>query len=124
MQCQISLRFEIDEDGESVNDVTEIPFGKEILDPSLVQVVLRKAQLAILNPKVDASAILAYDSERMEEIAAGAALNPNHKSLSFSSNVIVIDILGPEIVNLTLIDLPVSRGFFLSPSSTAADPLI
>lgn len=88
--------------------ISKKPFGKATTDPALVEPALRKAQLALLNPSVAVGTILDLSAKQMDEIADGAEVNPSKKSLSFSSNVIIIDISGPEVVDLAFIDLPVN----------------
>lgn len=108
--CKIALRFETDPSGKSISNVHELQFGKIIYDPKKVEKVLRKAQLAILNPHMPKESILTLNDEQLEKIRAGGEIPGNtQKSLSFSTNVIVIDIAGRDVTDLAFVDLPVSR---------------
>lgn len=51
-KCQVSLRIEYsDETGKRLPETREKKFGPLITDPSLLEDVLRRAQLAVLNRK-------------------------------------------------------------------------
>lgn len=81
------------------------------MDPSLVEKTLRKAQLAILNPTIaDLSKFQDLSDKQLLEIQKGGAMpgSAGVKPLSFSTNIIVIDISGPNVTDLTFYDLPVS----------------
>lgn len=77
-------------------------FGPEINDPEKVEITIRRAQLAILNPSVDAAKFVDYDIPDKEvERPLGSM-----KQMAFSRNVVVLEISGPEVTDLTLVDLP------------------
>lgn len=73
-----------------------------IHDPDLVQIAVRRAQLAILNPSILLYRFLEYD------IPAEPETNPlgSTRKLAFSNDVIVLEITGPQVTDLTLVDLP------------------
>lgn len=98
--CQISIRNEFDNVGNRLGEVSEIPFGGPITDKSHVELALRKAQFAVLNPGVPAKKILnATSAEELTDMATD-------KSQSFSKNVVCVDLQGPELTDLSFIDLP------------------
>lgn len=80
--------------------MSEISFGGAITDKSHVELALRKAQFAVLNPGVSTLQILKATSA--EELMGMAT----DKSQSFSKNVVCVDLEGPELTDLSFIDLP------------------
>jgi len=71
-------------------------------DPSAVEAAIRRAQLAILNPSVDYKKFENYKlPKEPEKLPLGSK-----KQLSFSKNVVCLEISGPNVTDLTLIDLP------------------
>lgn len=121
-KCQIWLRFETDQDGtvrcernlsflalklirmsvQPLSDVEEKPFGPAITDPAEVEAALRRAQLAILNPSVPMGKFVDYDLPAEPE----ARPLGSTKQLPFSTNVVCLKVTGPEVADLTIIDLP------------------
>lgn len=119
--CVVKIRQEIDEgevadvstleisvlswltrDLQRAGQAPEAQFGPQIDDPEIVEIAIRRAQLAILNPSVDAAKFVDYDIPEQEiERPLGSM-----KQLAFSRNVVVLEISGPEITDLTLVDLP------------------
>ena len=89
-KCKVSLR--IFENGKVRNE----PFGDVITDKSLVEERIRRAQRAILNPKIRKDKGLKYylndDDETME--------------LSFSTDCVSLQISGPDVADLSFCDLP------------------
>lgn len=75
---------------------------------SVLEDMLRRAQLAILNPSVEASRFVDFDIEMLDpgELPLGSKLQ-----LQFSSNVVCLDITSPDVTNLSFIDLPGSLIF-------------
>lgn len=77
-------------------------FGPTLSDPTLVESTLRRAQLAILNPSVPADRFVTYELPPTEvDRPLGST-----KQLAFSRNVACLEISGPNVTDLTLIDLP------------------
>ncbi|KAK4335122.1 P-loop containing nucleoside triphosphate hydrolase protein [Rhodotorula toruloides] len=104
--CRIFLRFETDTSGRPVESVREIPFGDAVTNPDAVEAILRRAQLAILNPQnSDKKFFLNLSDDEValakrDPVAAGLS-----KQLSFSTNLICIDVTGP-VTDLAFLDLP------------------
>lgn len=93
--CQVYLRFEKDDYGNRLPDVTERPFGPVLLVKKELEVMLRRAQLAVLNPMTPMDDFLDLDVDT--DFA---------NQLPFSSNVVCINVSGPDIPDLSFIDLP------------------
>ncbi|KZT61034.1 hypothetical protein CALCODRAFT_447877 [Calocera cornea HHB12733] len=97
-KCSISLRLDYDEHGNKSQDKIEpVPFGESFDDPALVEVMLRRAQLAVLDPDNHPGLYLHVDPDM--------CIIPDAQ-LKFSKNVICIEISGPGLADLTLVDLP------------------
>lgn len=102
--CQVKLRREVnDETRLPALDQREILFGELITDPQDVEAMLRRAQLAILNPSVESDKFVDLDVDALE--GAEAPLG-SKKQYSFSENLVILEIKGPNVLNLTFIDLP------------------
>ncbi|KAI5479945.1 hypothetical protein MNV49_002235 [Pseudohyphozyma bogoriensis] len=100
----VSLRFETDQHGQPLPKVREIPFGPPLSNADTVEATLRRAQLAILNPSVgNPVKFVELDFEEVEE---GVLLFGSEEQLQFSSNVVCVDISGPEVTDLAFVDLP------------------
>ena len=104
-QCQVSLRFETDASGHRIKKMSESEFGPVLNDPAGVETMIRRAQLAILNPSVDASRFLALTDSDMDAFG-GAAPFGLVEQLKFSSNVVCLNVSGPRLANLSFVDLP------------------
>ncbi|KAJ7468099.1 P-loop containing nucleoside triphosphate hydrolase protein [Mycena latifolia] len=98
--CRISIRLEFDDDGRPRQDVSEHPFGNLITNKNEVEVALRRAQLAVLNPNVKFATILEMKPDDLKKGILG------NESLPFSRNVICVDLEGPELTDLMFLDLP------------------
>ena len=93
--CAVKLRFE---------SPSEVPMGRELgtFDfattqiPEEVSLMIRRAQLAILNPSKDPKDFLAFDEAQCHKHAS---------ELQFSRNMVVVEIVGAN-VDVTFIDLP------------------
>ncbi|KAA1467040.1 hypothetical protein DENSPDRAFT_926310 [Dentipellis sp. KUC8613] len=99
--CQISIRWEYEADGQKKKDVSELPFGPRITDPGKVELALRRAQAAVLNPSVQSHDFLHMSAEQIK-----AGIKSNTKALLFSRNVVCVDLEGPKLTDLSFIDLP------------------
>ncbi|GAA6041177.1 hypothetical protein JCM8097_004154, partial [Rhodosporidiobolus ruineniae] len=105
--CRISLRFERDVHNKPVESVREISFGPVLTKPSAVEAALRRAQLAILNPSVhDVQYFLDLSDEQVRLAKEGHAPSASNGQLSFSTNLVCLDISGPSIADLAFVDLP------------------
>ncbi|KAH7920090.1 hypothetical protein BV22DRAFT_826286 [Leucogyrophana mollusca] len=96
--CHISIRWEYDESGNQLKDVSEVPFGDMITDKGAVEIALRRAQAAVLHPSTPATQFQGLRAEELERFKG--------KPLQFSRNVVCIDLEGPDLTDLSFIDLP------------------
>ncbi|CAG8447927.1 4186_t:CDS:2 [Dentiscutata erythropus] len=99
--CQFSLRKEYDENGKRLSHPRETKFGESIDNPDEVEIMARRAQKALLNPTDNSDAYLDWEFEN-------TSYDEDSKSnaLKFTKNVVCIEIKGPDVPNLSLIDLP------------------
>jgi hypothetical protein len=100
--CKISIRWEFDDQGNPQNSVSEVPFGNVIYVKGEVELALRRAQAAVLHPGISATKFLSLPAEDIKNVKG--------TSLPFSRNVVCIDLEGPDLTDLSFIDLP---GIFL-----------
>ncbi|KAJ3998695.1 P-loop containing nucleoside triphosphate hydrolase protein [Lentinula boryana] len=100
--CRISIRNEFDCDGNRLREVAEKTFIEKITDKSEVELALRKAQFAVLNPEISWTDILAAPARKLKKLKTMG----NAKSVPFSQNIVCIDLEGPELTDLSFIDLP------------------
>ncbi|KAJ7185818.1 P-loop containing nucleoside triphosphate hydrolase protein [Mycena filopes] len=98
--CRISIRVEFDESGHARPGTSEVQFGDLIMNKDEVELALRRAQVAVLNPNADLSQILEMSAE---ELKKGI---PGEVPLPFSRNVICVDLEGPGLTDLMFLDLP------------------
>jgi hypothetical protein len=100
--CKVSIRWEYDASGDNRNEeVSEVEFGPPISDPDDVELRLRQAQAAVLNPLMSAKSFLNMTEDDMDGDNAS-----NTKPLSFSRNVVCVDLEGEDLTDLSFIDLP------------------
>ena len=97
--CKVSLRREFDANGKPVDEVSEIGFGDVITNKDEVEPLLRRAQFSVLHPHLRFSEVL---SMSLEDLRKYRSTQPN----SFSRNVVCVDLQGPELTDLSFIDLP------------------
>ncbi len=102
-QCRISIRREYDKH-KRLDDIREIPFGDLITDKSEVELALRRAQLAVLNPSIPIPKILKSSVEELNDWSTQSA-----HQVPFSRNVVCVDLEGPDLTDLSFIDLPGTR---------------
>ncbi|PIL25642.1 transporter [Ganoderma sinense ZZ0214-1] len=102
--CQIHIRWEFGDDGQRLEEVSEVPFGPRLTDKTEIESMLRRAQAAILNPAIPLSHFLESDLEIIK--VSGVRLTGTLKPLPFSRNVICVDLAGPELIDLSFVDLP------------------
>lgn len=104
-QCRIVLRMEIDDrNGSQLEEVKNIDFDTTH-DAHMVALILRRAQLAILNPSVPAEKFVKFDVDSLKENQIPLGSN---KQYEFSTNTVCVYIEGSNVVDLSLTDLPVS----------------
>lgn len=85
----------------SQEEVSEVPFGGLILNKQEVELALRRAQAAVLNPHIDAKQLLGMSAEQLQK-----GIKSDKKPLAFSRNVVCVDLEGPDLTDLAFIDLP------------------
>lgn len=101
--CTVKLRYEYDSAGRPLKAVKEVIFGREITEKEHVEIMVRRAQKALLNPSADPARYLDYTFD--DSTAAARDKEAASNELKFIKNVVCLDIRGAG-VNLTLIDLP------------------
>ncbi|KAJ6556994.1 P-loop containing nucleoside triphosphate hydrolase protein [Mycena vulgaris] len=92
-KCTVELRFITDKNGQTLGQPRTEVFGDAIFDKSEVEDRIRRAQRAILNPSKPARQFIDEDDDDSPEI-------------SFSTNYISLQISGPEVADLSFVDLP------------------
>jgi hypothetical protein len=97
--CDISLRRESFMPRVPVPTVTIAKFGTQLTNKSLVEIWLRRAQAAILNPHVPQEEFYNKSTEELRNMTANNALE-------FSQNVVVVDLKDPTLTDLSFVDLP------------------
>ncbi|KAI0759258.1 P-loop containing nucleoside triphosphate hydrolase protein [Trametes elegans] len=98
---RVSLHWEYDPSGKPLPHVTEVPFGDPFTDKGDIELWLRRAQAAILShhQKHNPADFLDKDGEDLAELARRAVNK-------FSRNVVCVSISGPDLPDLSFIDLP------------------
>lgn len=89
----MKLHFSTNASGVPI-PVKIVPFGGPITSKSLVEDRIRRAQRAILNPSNDPKKYLHQDDISDEN------------EVSFSKNYVSLEISGPELTDLSFVDLP------------------
>lgn len=114
--CKISIRYEFDGEGQRLADVLEVPCFSSSIPKSGVEHAIRVAQTIVLDP------VLALEGDELFLFLLNPELllllstlkNTTPKGLQFSRNIICVDLEGPELPDLSFIDLPgkfISVGF-------------
>jgi GTPase SAR1 family protein len=93
--CAVKLRLECSSDVPKGTELGTFEFAKTQI-PEEVSLIIRRAQLAILNPGKDPKDFLAFDE---------AQCHKHTSELPFSRNMVVVEIIGAD-VDVTFIDLP------------------
>ncbi|KAF9021368.1 hypothetical protein BDZ89DRAFT_1071439 [Hymenopellis radicata] len=97
----VSIRFEYDsKSGRRLREIRELPFGGVIKDKKDVEERLRRAQWAVLHPEAHLSTAMTMTTAELNSESSGF----NFKG--FSRNVVCVDIKGPELPDLSFVDLP------------------
>jgi hypothetical protein len=94
-QCEVTLRFITDAKGQPLGQARNEPFGGVIVDKSLVEDRIRRAQRAILNPGKPTKLFLDDNDELDFE-----------DGLTFSNNCVSLKISGVDVADLSFVDLP------------------
>jgi hypothetical protein len=97
-ECQVKLR---------VKNLPEKNFGASlsVADNHELEFVLRRAQLALLNPSEDYKKFIDLDLS-CDRVLNNSAPFGNEKQLSFSPDTVCVEIRSPDLIDLTFIDLP------------------
>ena len=104
--CQVYIRWDFDISGNSLPDVHEVEFGPLITSKSDVELMLRRAQAAVLNPSASNSVgEKTKEAERYVKMTAEEVRRIKNK-LKFSANAICMDLRGPGLTDLAFVDLP------------------
>jgi hypothetical protein len=90
----VSLRYITDQHGQPLGMAKNIAFGNPITNKSEVEDRIRRAQRAILSPAGKVKDFLEGDYDGQEP------------SLTFSHNYISLAISGPDVADLSFVDLP------------------
>ncbi|KAL1739056.1 P-loop containing nucleoside triphosphate hydrolase protein, partial [Schizophyllum fasciatum] len=96
-KCYVALRFTVDENGQALGQARTVAFGDVIHDKADVEDRLRRAQRAILNPRMRPDHFLTKESDETSDPEG---------QLTFSSNCVELRISGPEVADLSFCDLP------------------
>ncbi|KAF9264314.1 P-loop containing nucleoside triphosphate hydrolase protein [Marasmius fiardii PR-910] len=101
--CNLYLRKEFDSSGKELpsDRVEKVRFGHTITDPKELDLWIRRAQAAILSPHRDHSEFYDMNSETIKTL-----LKDDPKTLSFSRNIVGVEVKSPDSVPLTFVDLP------------------
>ncbi|KAG6811611.1 hypothetical protein H0H92_006626 [Tricholoma furcatifolium] len=99
--CQISIRREYDIHGNPLQKGSERRFGRVIHNKEDIELALRRAQCAVLNPHLAEKDIMSASAHDL----TGAPFY-TEQSLQFSRDIICIDLEGPNLTDLHFIDLP------------------
>jgi hypothetical protein len=97
----VSIRWEFGEHGQPLKKIDEVSFGKRITNQADVELALRRAQMAVLNPHAPAMYFVALDEQELSDMVVN-----NPKALRFSRNVVCVDVEGPDVPDIFFIDLP------------------
>lgn len=100
--CQIKIRWEYDDVSRArLGEVEEVSFGPRLSDKRDVELMLRRAQAAVLNPSTASTAFLKASEDDLRNA------DKNKNQLLFTRNVICIELAGPELqADLSFVDLP------------------
>lgn len=101
-QCQVLIRRETDAYGKKIS-AREEPFGEVLFDKAKLEEALRRAQLAVLNPSLPADFFVDFDTDTLKP---GQTPPGSDRQLQFSDDVVCLDISGPDVTDLSFIDLP------------------
>ncbi len=107
--CQIRLRRKRDTDLDGLSsaltvgkkNAREESFGPLLTNKLELELMIRRAQLAILNPSLPVSRFVEMTEQEIDEGFVG-----NDGQLQFSQDVVCLDISSPDVTNLSFIDLP------------------
>jgi len=97
--CTVSLRRVYDDrQGQPLPRPEKVAFGPAITDKADVEIWLRRAQAAIMNPDIPLETFFNKTATECRDMA--------RTDIGFSKNVVCIDIRGPGETDLSFVDLP------------------
>lgn len=91
----VSIRRVVDSDGKPLDRQTLTPFGTAIEDRADVEMRIRQAQQALLNPDMP-----------IEMFLTSRGMSSKPSALRFTRNSIVVEIKGQGVDDLAFVDLP------------------
>ncbi|KAF9220695.1 hypothetical protein BS17DRAFT_810582 [Gyrodon lividus] len=97
--CTVSLRFTFDQSGQNLPKLETKPFGGAITERSEMEIWLRRAQAALLNPSVDQREFYRKTVSELKEMTP-------RNTLKFSKNAVVVSIKDPGATDVSFVDLP------------------
>ena len=97
--CTISIRTDYDSNGRPLPQSHITPFGKPLTNKSDVDIWLRRAQTAVLNPSDPPERFYQKNYQELKDWSSPY-------SLKFSRNVVCVSIVDPDATDLSFIDLP------------------
>ncbi|KAI0746433.1 P-loop containing nucleoside triphosphate hydrolase protein [Daedaleopsis nitida] len=97
--CQVKIRWEYSNGSKRRLEVEEVDFGPRLFDKADVELMLRRAQAAVLNPDTPLHHFLAKDDKAIRLPVFG-------HQLQFSRNVVCVELVGPDLADLSFVDLP------------------
>lgn len=107
--CQISIQWEYERDGTRSQQIREVPFGPCMTEKTDVELTLRRAQAAVLNPDGDTESFLSMPATELGQVRT--------TQLNYSKTTICIRLSAPTLTDLVLIDLPGRHNLFCKYSS-------
>ena len=93
--CKVFLRRVPTSGGRSAFGQTKEPFGGPVTDQNLVENLVLRAQLAVLNPSVP-----------LETFLDPGVNFSGTSELSFTPNIVCLEITGPDYTEISFVDLP------------------
>lgn len=94
-RATVSIRRLVDSDGNPLDRQTLTPFGTAIEDRADVEMRIRQAQQALLNPDMP-----------IEMFLTSRGMSSKPSALRFTRNSIVVEIKGQGVDDLAFVDLP------------------
>jgi hypothetical protein len=105
--CTIKLRFDYDTSGDPLHHPKLVSFGPTITDPDKVEVMLRRAQAAVLAwPSQRVEEFLVMGEEEVRSVTNASGDEGGYRGQMFSKNVVCVDVRSEGGPNVTFVDLP------------------
>ncbi|KAJ7797153.1 P-loop containing nucleoside triphosphate hydrolase protein, partial [Mycena olivaceomarginata] len=80
--------------------ISETPLGDVLHDKHVLELMLRRAQLAVLDPGTDLATIMRMDVKEIKERSSNPSI------AAFSKNLVCVDLEGPDLTDFQFVDLP------------------